>query len=75
MSPTTAPPPDPSRSDVTVDNLAYFDTTFCTQHDSYNDVLTFGTPYEEYPVVLPAVGIGAGNYEFRYEIIASYFLI
>jgi len=29
----------------------------------------------EYPVVLPAVGIGAGNDEVRYESIASYFLL
>jgi hypothetical protein len=75
VSPTTAPPPDPSRSDITVDSLAYVDVTFCTRHDSYNNVLTFGTPYGEYHVVLPAVGIGAGNYEVGYESIASYFLL
>ena len=75
MSPTTVPPPDPSRSDVTVDNLADFDIAFCTRHDSYNNVLTFGAPYGEYPVVLPAIGIGTGVYEVRYESTASYFLL
>jgi hypothetical protein len=75
MGPPPPPPPDPSRGDVTLDNLAYFDRGFCIQHDSCPDVLTFGTPYEEYSVVLPAVGVGAGSYEVWYESNASYFLL
>jgi len=75
VSPRTATPPDLSHSDVTVDNLEYFDIIFCTRHDSYNNVLTFGTPCEEYRVVLPAIGIGAGNYEVWCKSFASYFLL
>jgi hypothetical protein len=39
-----------AHSDVTVDNWAYVDVTFFTEHASYNNTLKFGTPYAEQPL-------------------------
>jgi hypothetical protein len=33
-----------------VDNEAYIDIMFFTQHDEWNNILKFGTPYVEQPV-------------------------
>ena len=39
-------------SDIAVDNWAYIDVAFFTQHASYCNTLKFGIPYAEHPLCM-----------------------